>query len=304
MPTDPGELQRKAKAFVRELVALDGPALARQVEALARLGHAEIAAAADCTGRSAQHSTTPADAVGTQLDRLKAIVTSLDPGEKPPSGLWQRMFGGKQTGSASSDYFQRYERAQDEIADVLRRMAGGRDDLVRANIAIATRQAQFDAAIDGLDRMGGLAQSLDAMIEAAAREIHVTDPAKAQLLRLDAVDSVRRRAQDILTQLTIVTQARLALDIIAQNNLKLVDGIDRATTATVAALRVAVVAADAMTHQRLVLDRIAKVNEVAAHPNVDPAAQHDALQKAFVDVHQSIDALDDVRARSPGLPTS
>ncbi len=142
-----------------------------------------------------------------------------------------------------------------------------------------------------------------APFEAAAREIHALNPARAQLLRLDAVDAVRRRARDILTQLTIATQARLALDIIVQNNLALIAGIDQATTATVAALRVAVTAADAIAHQRLVLDRIARVNAVAAHPNADPAAQHGALQKAFGDVHQSIEALDDVRARALGRPT-
>ena len=56
-------------------------------------------------------------------------------------------------------------------------------------------------------------------------------------------------------------QGYLALDMIRKNNLELMKGVDRATTTTVAALRTAVIVAQALNNQKLVLDQIS-VGEV------------------------------------------
>ena len=56
-------------------------------------------------------------------------------------------------------------------------------------------------------------------------------------------------------------QGYLALDMIRKNNLELIKGVERARTTTVAALRTAVVVAQALANQRLVLDQIGALNE-------------------------------------------
>jgi uncharacterized protein YaaN involved in tellurite resistance len=52
----------------------------------------------------------------------------------------------------------------------------------------------------------------------------------------------------------------MALDLIKKNNTELQKGIQRATTTTVAALRTAVIVAQAIANQRLVLDEIQALN--------------------------------------------
>jgi uncharacterized protein YaaN involved in tellurite resistance len=55
-------------------------------------------------------------------------------------------------------------------------------------------------------------------------------------------------------------QGYLALDLVRKNNQELVKGVDRATTTTVSALRTAVIVAQALTNQKLVLDQITALN--------------------------------------------
>jgi len=52
----------------------------------------------------------------------------------------------------------------------------------------------------------------------------------------------------------------LALDLLRKNNSELIKGVDRATTTTVAALRTAVMVAQALVNQKLVLDQISALN--------------------------------------------
>ena len=69
---------------------------------------------------------------------------------------------------------------------------------------------------------------------------------------------VRQKRQDLLTQLAVSVQGYLALDLVRKNNVELIKGVDRATTTTVSALRTAVIVAQALANQKLVLDQITR----------------------------------------------
>ena len=71
---------------------------------------------------------------------------------------------------------------------------------------------------------------------------------------------VRQKHQDLLTQLAVSIQSYLAIDIIIKNNIELIKGVDRASTTTVSALRTAVIVAQALGNQKLVLDQITALN--------------------------------------------
>src|SRR6185369_17011465 len=55
-------------------------------------------------------------------------------------------------------------------------------------------------------------------------------------------------------------QSYLAIDIIIKNNIELIKGVDRASTTTISALRTAVIVAQALGNQKLVLDQISALN--------------------------------------------
>src|SRR5205823_1012833 len=83
-------------------------------------------------------------------------------------------------------------------------------------------------------------------------------------LRDDCLFYVRQTTQDLATQLAVSAQGYLALELVRKNNLELVKGVDRATTTTVSALRTAVMTAQGLVNQKLVLDQIGALNETTA----------------------------------------
>jgi uncharacterized protein YaaN involved in tellurite resistance len=108
----------------------------------------------------------------------------------------------------------------------------------------------------------------------------------------------------------------MALDLVRKNNLELIKGVYRAQTTMVAALRTAVIVAQALSRQRLVLDQIsalntttsnliestsqqlqvqgAQINQQAAQSTVDI----DKLQNAFNNVFQTMDEIDRFRGQA------
>jgi uncharacterized protein YaaN involved in tellurite resistance len=60
--------------------------------------------------------------------------------------------------------------------------------------------------------------------------------------------------------MAVNVQGYLALDLIKKNNVELIKGVDRATTTTVAALRTAVIVAQALANEKLVLDQVRALN--------------------------------------------
>ena len=127
---------------------------------------------------------------------------------------------------------------------------------------------------------------------------------------------IRQRRQDLTTQITVSVQGYLALDVIRKNNLELIKGVDRARTTTIAALRTAVIVAQALANQRLVLDQIGALNETT-NAMIDRTSEllrqqtatvHEqaassgvsveTLQRAFDNVFATMDAIDGYRLQA------
>ena len=140
--------------------------------------------------------------------------------------------------------------------------------------------------------------------------IEAQDPVRGRALKEDALFYVRQKRQDLLTQLAVVVQGYLALDLIRKNNIELIKGVERATTTTVSALRTAVIAALALGNQKLVLDQITALNtttgniiestsQLLRQQTVDIASQAasatiniEKLQAAFNNIYATIDTID------------
>src|SRR5699024_9745005 len=109
-----------------------------------------------------------------------------------------------------------------------------------------------------------IAEQLDAKISAKIAMMDETDPDRAKAMREDVLFYVRQKHQDLLTQLAVSIQNYLAIDIIMKHNIELIKGVDRASTTTVSALRTAVLVAQALNNQRLVLDQITALNQTTS----------------------------------------
>lgn len=330
VPLDPAThaaLAERARAFVADLAGKDprSPEFQRKLDDVVKMGDREVRASSQVSNRMLQRpSSSPAGAarrpgggpaadaqvqVADTLAELRRTVTELDPGRADLKGP-RRLFGLLPGGQKVQRYFDRYQDAQSQLDAIIRALASGQDALRRDNAAIEQEKAELWATMGKLTEYVVLARALDTATQEKVGELRVTDPVAADALTADALFPIRQRHQDLLTQLTVSAQGYLALDLVRRNNVELIKGVDRAQTTTVSALRTAVVVAQALSQQQLVLDQVsalnsttsatiestsrllrqqtAQVHEQAASATVDV----EVLQRAFDEVFATMDAID------------
>ncbi|WP_442907543.1 toxic anion resistance protein [Kineococcus sp. G2] len=327
------ELARKAQAFVADLAEQDprSPAFAKRVDDITRMGEQEVRASAQVSNRmlerpasslagaKGQKASGPgADAqvkVANTLLDLRRTVTELDPGRADLKGA-KKILGIIPMGNRIQRYFERYQDAQSQLDAIIKALASGQDELRKDNASIESEKQHLWTTMGKLTEYATLAKALDEATVAKVEELRVTNPQAAEALTADALFPIRQRHQDLLTQLAVSVQGYLALDLVRKNNIELIKGVDRAQTTTVAALRTAVVVAQALANQRLVLDQInalntttnnmilstsemlkqqtAQIHQQAASATVDVAT----LQKAFDNVFATMDAIDTFKQRA------
>jgi uncharacterized protein YaaN involved in tellurite resistance len=305
--------------FVEEVVApdVDPDAYRRAMSDAGSLGEREIRATAAMTARFLERPAHAmiavldgASPVARRLAELRRIVEEINPARyELGSTRPRRLFGVIPLGDRLRDYFERYERAQGRIEAIVDALGEGRAGLERDSAAIAQEERSFALEMEALREYVYMAGQLDTALERRIGQIEPADPERAHALRRDVLFAVRRRRQDILTQLAIATQGHAALQIVQANNFEVIRAIDAATTATLSALRTAVMVAQALIGRRLVMERLRAVNTTmdafAASP--PPAAgehagivqratgagvQLAALQRAWDDVFAALDGID------------
>ena len=163
-------------------------------------------------------------------------------------------------GDKITDYFRKYQSAQTQLNGILHSLRNGQDELTKDNVALNLEKTNLWAVMGRLNQYVYVAERLDAKLAARIAELELTDPEAAKALSQDVLFYVRQKHQDLLTQLAVSIQSYLAIDVIIKNNIELIKGVDRASTTTISALRTAVIVAQALGNQKLVLDQITALN--------------------------------------------
>src|SRR3982074_2154078 len=140
------------------------------------------------------------------------------------------------------------------------------------NAAIEQEKVNLWTLMERLEKYIYLGKNLDVALDAKARSLEAADPEKARVVREELLFYTRQKVTDLLTQMAVNIQGYLALDLLRKNNFELIKGVDRATTTTVAALRTAIIVAQALTNQKLVLDQIQALNTTTNRLIADTAA--------------------------------
>jgi uncharacterized protein YaaN involved in tellurite resistance len=273
VPVDPAvatQLEATADAFVAQVVALDvhSPDFTGKVGSISRMGDREMRDAAAVSNRMLER---PVKAMGSglfdagspvskSLIDLRNTVEELDPARQGDLFSPRRLLGVIPLGSKLRDYFDRYRSSQVHLDAIINALYHGQDELRKDNAAIEQEKASLWATMGRLQQYALLAARLDRALEERILGLEAGDPERARTLRQDVQFYVRQKHQDLLTQLAVAVQGYLALELVRKNNVELVKGVDRATTTTVAALRTAVMVAQALANQRLVLDQITALN--------------------------------------------
>ncbi len=305
--------------YIKSLASLDPHSqdFVNKVNAIHTLGNDEIRQSASVSNRLLDKPVKAMDSgpfskgtsVSKSLVDLRQTVEDLDPSKQ---GLMnpKHLFGLIPFGSRLRDYFGRYQSAQGHLNAIINALYHGQDELRRDNAAIEQEKVNIWDLKGRLEQYLYLAGKLDAVLEAQIDTIGQTDPERAKALREDVLFYVRQKRQDLLTQLAVNVQGYLALELVRKNNLELIKGVDRATTTTVSALRTAVIVAQALTNQKLVLSQIMALNtttgnliESTSQMLKDQSGQiHEQaanatvsiekLQAAFANVYATMDMID------------
>lgn len=321
------EIQRQAREFVAEIAGLDPrtPAFTEKVEGISKIAGSDMVQSSGYSTRMLERSSTSVAgakrsgnsaqiSVANTLGDLRTTVEDLTPNQADLSPA-RKVLGFIPGGNRLAKYFQKYESAQVQLDKIIKSLMSGQDELLKDNAALAGEKQQLWTNMQSLSEYAVFAKALDA---ATVEKIEATRASgqidEAQKLEADVLFAVRQRHQDILTQLAVSVQGYLAMDLIRKNNLELIKGVDRARTTTIAALRTAVIVAQALANQKMVLDQIDAINtttnnmilktsemlkdqttrihEQASNSGVSV----ETLQKAFDNVFATMDAIDTFRS--------
>lgn len=275
---DAGEaakLDARVDSYVEGVTTVDihDAAFATRVRDIQKLGDTDIKASAELSNRllqkplaaAARTGVSDASDISKSLLTLRQTVEDLDPSAQGDLLSPKRLFGILPFGDRIRDYFGKYQSSQSHLNAIIESLYHGQDELQKDNGDLEQEKVNLWAVMGRLRQYIYLGQRLDAALTDKIAGVQATDPDRAKALNEDLLFPVRQKVQDLLTQLAVSVQGYLALDLIRRNNVELIKGVDRATTTTVSALRTAIIVAQALSDQKLVLDQITALNATTGH---------------------------------------
>jgi len=325
-PEDLAELDAQVRSFIDAMTGLDeqDPKFKDCLDRIHSMGNKDVEQSAGVSNRLLDRPVKTlknglfdsGSDISHALVDLRTTVERLDPSSQGDLFAPRKLLGVIPFGNRLNEYFDQYRSSQSHLNAIVETLKRGKDELLRDNAAIEQEKVNLWALMERLEKYIYLGKKLDAALDAKARALEPTDPQRARVVREELLFYTRQKVTDLLTQMAVNIQGYLALDLLRKNNFELIKGVDRATTTTVAALRTAVMVAQALVNQKLVLDQISALNTTTGNmiettsemlkrqtgeihqQAASSTIEVDKLRKSFENVYQTMDAIADFKARS------
>jgi len=292
-PKEVEKLNEKVREFTDLVVSseLHSDTFEDRLSAIHNLGTKEIRASAAVSNRMLDRPVKALEGgvfnEGSQISRslvdLRKTVEELDPSRQGDLFSASKLLSALPFGKRVQNYFLKYQSSQSHINAIINALYRGQDELRKDNATIEQEKVNLWNLMVQLQQFVYVGKKIDTALETRVAAIEINDPEKARVVREEMLFYVRQKVQDLLTQLAVNIQGYLALDMIRKNNLELIKGVDRATTTTISALRTAVIVAQALTNQKLVLDQINALNTTTS--NLIQSTS-ELLKKQTGEIHQ------------------
>jgi uncharacterized protein YaaN involved in tellurite resistance len=326
LPADTAELDSQVRAFVDAISAVDeqDPKFKECLARVHSMGNKEVEQSASVSNRMLERPVRSMKSglfdsgsdISQSLVDLRTTIEKLDPSRQGDLFAPRKLLGLIPFGNRLVQYFDQYQSSQAHINAIVEALRRGKDELLRDNAAIEQEKVNLWTLMERLEKYIYLGRNLDKALDAKAGSLDTGDPEKARVVREELLFYTRQKVTDLLTQMAVNIQGYLALDLLRKNNFELIKGVDRATTTTVAALRTAVMVAQALMNQKLVLDQISALNTTTGNmiettsemlkkqtgqiheQAASGTVEVDKLRRAFANVYQTMDAIATFKSRS------
>lgn len=261
--------------------------------------------------------------VGQNLIQLRQTLEALNPANNRKFFTMRKLLGILPFGHKIEDYFDQYKSAEEHINVILTSLDQGKDDLIKDNIAIDRDKVALWETMQEIEQYTYMGRALDEKLGEVILKAELIDEQKARILQEEVHFYIKQKVTDLMTQQAVNIQAYMSLDLIRKNNLELIKGVDRALMTTVSALQTAMVVAQALSNQKLVLNQVKMINETTEELIVSTAKMLNQqtkdiqkqssntmidvtqLQTAFDQIFETIDMVNDFKIRSmPNLQKS
>lgn len=197
--------------------------------------------------------------VAKGLSELQIQLKDLDPSviDFAKTGFLGKLF------NPLRSYFQRFEKADGVISDIVVSLDKGKKTLQNDNTTLELEQESLRHLTKILQNEIQLGEIMDASIESQIENARIKgeDPEKIRFITEEVLFPLRQRVMDLQQMLVVNQQGIMAYEVVIRNNRELIRGVERAQTVTVSALRNAVTVASALYNQKIVLKKIEALNQ-------------------------------------------
>ncbi|MBP0726638.1 toxic anion resistance protein [Bacillus sp. RG28] len=197
--------------------------------------------------------------VAKGLSELQFQIKDLDPSviDFAKTGFLSKLFNPLRV------YFQKYEKADAVISDIVVSLEKGKTTLQNDNTTLTFEQQSLRELTKILQKeiqLGTLMdESIEQQIETARN--NGTDQQRVQFISEEVLFPLRQRVMDLQQMQVVNQQGIMAYEVVIRNNKELIRGVERAKTVTISALKIAVTVASALYNQKIVLKKLEALNK-------------------------------------------
>ncbi|MEH7403137.1 MULTISPECIES: toxic anion resistance protein [Bacillaceae] len=197
--------------------------------------------------------------VAKGLSELQVQLKDLDPSaiNFAKSGFLGKLF------NPIRSYFQRFEKADVAIADIVMSLDKGKKILENDNTTLEHEQLSLRMLSKTLEKEIQLGTLMDESIENQIEKAKIEgeDQEKIKFISEEVLYPLRQRVMDLQQMLVVNHQGDMSYEVVIRNNRELIRGVERAKTVTISALNTAVTVASALYNQKIVLQKITALNQ-------------------------------------------
>ena len=159
-------------------------------------------------------------------------------------------------------YFAKYQKADSVINDIIISLEKGKTTLKNDNVTLEIERQTLRDLTKKLSKEIEMGSSMDEAIskDIDTAEVRNEDPEKIKFIKEEVQFPLRQRVMDMQQMIVVNQQGIMSIEVVRRNNLELIRGIDRAKNVTISAMRIAVIVASALYNQKIVLEKIEKLN--------------------------------------------